>query len=348
MKEARCSLMAAVHPRVCGELGAPCRGWRHESGSSPRVRGTRGGDARRRGSGRFIPACAGNSLAQPIRSGASTVHPRVCGELHHLRSRLLGHARFIPACAGNSLQGDAGRYLVCGSSPRVRGTQLVGDLPADGGRFIPACAGNSSWVLSPLSRAAVHPRVCGELTQKPLLVALPFLVHPRVCGELHWGCAGVGCHSRFIPACAGNSRSRCCSGSCRTVHPRVCGELTSGVLSALRFIGSSPRVRGTRVSARLLRTRQRFIPACAGNSSARRRSCSFTTVHPRVCGELAFLRDYFARDNGSSPRVRGTHHERRRRRRELRFIPACAGNSRAPLGGQRVRPVHPRVCGELV
>ena len=55
------SSTAAVHPRVCGERLASCMRNVSVPGSSPRVRGTRRGRARRVRRGRFIPACAGNA-----------------------------------------------------------------------------------------------------------------------------------------------------------------------------------------------------------------------------------------------------------------------------------------------
>ena len=91
--------------------------------------------------------------------------------------------------------------------------------------------------------------------------------------------------------------------------------------------GSSPRVRGTpRLGRRALR-RGRFIPACAGNSSACRAATPSGTVHPRVCGELLGTSPNGAQIAGSSPRVRGT--------RNCRAV--CVAGV----------PVHPRVCGEL-
>ena len=52
------------------------------------------------------------------------------------------------------------------------------------------------------------------------------------------------------------------------------------------------------------------------------------TVHPRVCGEQFFLPHQPRLRNGSSPRVRGTATRGIEMGTELRFIPACAGNSR--------------------
>ena len=55
---------ASVHPRVCGELDRYTRFCALKTGSSPRVRGTRPRVRPRAGLGRFIPACAGNSMAR--------------------------------------------------------------------------------------------------------------------------------------------------------------------------------------------------------------------------------------------------------------------------------------------
>jgi len=68
------------HPRVRGEhdgLAVLCNGL---SGSSPRARGTLTPARLREGSGRVIPACAGNTMASPYSATASAGHPRVRGE----------------------------------------------------------------------------------------------------------------------------------------------------------------------------------------------------------------------------------------------------------------------------
>ncbi len=49
---------------------------------------------------------------------------------------------------------------------------------------------------------------------------------------------------------------------------------------------------------------------------------------------------------GSSPRVRGTPKIKEVATVKLRFIPACAGNTRPRADRHREGAVHPRVCGE--
>ena len=254
-----------VHPRVCGELTRPQLAPRDVGGSSPRVRGTRARYRISLPTRRFIPACAGNSGRRARALTARTVHPRVCGEL---RTPL----HFHPPTHG--------------SSPRVRGTRrrtLSRQQPV---RFIPACAGNSSKRTPISSTTPVHPRVCGELAPCLASVTTSAGSSPRVRGTRRERQRALG-RGRFIPACAGNSCSSCCSA--------VVGD------------GSSPRVRGTRASNPCASPRHRFIPACAGNSAYQIRARRGLPVHPRVCGELP------------GPNAHRRSHER--------FIPACAGNS---------------------
>ncbi|SIT84567.1 hypothetical protein SAMN05421849_2138 [Pontibaca methylaminivorans] len=110
--------------------------------------------------------------------------------------------------------------------------------------------------------------------------------------------------------------------------------------------GSSPRVRGTDQRRVKCHSQIRFIPACAGNSGAMTRSAPSCPVHPRVCGEQAYLGSQAVRSGGSSPRVRGTGKLADSVMGVERFIPACAGNSQRGSRYPECKPVHPRVCGE--
>ena len=181
-------------------------------GSSPRVRGTLAAGRTRFPSWRFIPACAGNTPWRPasITPPPVRVHPRVCGE----------HSRFFDPGLGWD-----------GSSPRVRGTLFAKTGFARYRRFIPACAGNTRRKIYPKSVCSVHPRVCGEHTTLCRECSVPPTVHPRVCGEHRPVAVVARCGNgssprvrgtrkqhadepqlrRFIPACAGNTRSRRCA-----------------------------------------------------------------------------------------------------------------------------------------
>ena len=110
--------------------------------------------------------------------------------------------------------------------------------------------------------------------------------------------------------------------------------------------GSSPRVRGTLRVAFRAGASARFIPARAGNARARRRRFNSHPVHPRACGErsMRYLQQLAA--SGSSPRVRGTIHNRINHVLRYRFIPARAGNALIRPTGAVGHSVHPRACGE--
>ncbi len=72
---------------------------------------------------------------------------------------------------------------------------------------------------------------------------------------------------RFIPACAGNTRTHMKKIFIPAVHPRVCGEHLCIVFPFILPSGSSPRVRGTRGHSLYRIYDERFIPACAGNTT---------------------------------------------------------------------------------
>ena len=168
---------------------------------------------------------------------------------------------------------------------------------------------------------------------------------PHVRGTHHLHRRGTA-EPRFIPACAGNTSGlrpvrRPCS-----VHPRMCGEHYGTGSGAPEEDGSSPHVRGTRLRPRPLQLELRFIPACAGNTAMPTASRSGTTVHPRMCGEHPGALTMACRSRGSSPHVRGTPRVVARRFDEVRFIPACAGNTSRPRLTSARRSVHPRMCGE--
>src|SRR5260370_13829420 len=111
-----------VHPRMRGE---------HDdlklyncafAGSSPHARGTQTHHPIPSTAGRFIPACAGNTLCRRQLLRSAPVHPRMRGE----------HAVNSP-----------GPQTASGSSPHARGTRDDYGHGVAGVRFIPACAGNT-------------------------------------------------------------------------------------------------------------------------------------------------------------------------------------------------------------
>ena len=192
-----------------------------------------------------------------------TDHPRVCGE----------HPAMVcttPAAPG--------------SSPRVRGTHLlICDCVRVRG-IIPACAGNTMPMFSPWRKPRDHPRVCGEHDIQLTVTQCAPGSSPRVRGTLH-GVAVGRAETGIIPACAGNTVVQPGVLLSEGDHPRVCGEHLAGMSGVSPAMGSSPRVRGTRVVQRVGQGIHGIIPACAGNTCACATTCPATRDHPRVCGE---------------------------------------------------------------
>jgi len=68
------------------------------------------------------------------------------------------------------------------------------------------------------------------------------------------------------------------------------------------------------------------IPACAGSSRSARHQCGGRRDHPCACGEQELPFAALVLLTGSSPRVRGTWHQRGQGQDLPGIIPACAGN----------------------
>ena len=254
---------SAVHPRSRGEHcptnGTPA----NANGSSPLARGAHPDREDAQADPRFIPARAGSTPRPPIRSGASSVHPRSRGE-HQSGMKL--HVRSS------------------GSSPLARGARGRPAGWPGSGRFIPARAGSTNASPTTAPSAAVHPRSRGE--HKGRLSAEPYrvrfiparagstprksafrvlsAVHPRSRGEhpscdqttpsspgsspLARGAHGrrdLACHiRRFIPARAGSTPWARVRTVSTAVHPRSRGEHSFRNGATSLSAGSSPLARG--------------------------------------------------------------------------------------------------------
>jgi len=133
---------------------------------------------------------------------------------------------------------------------------------------------------------------------------------------------------RFIPAGAGNTASLPLErwGVNRFI-PAGAGNTGLMLFDHLAAVGSSPRVRGIRGLAAVLRDLPRFIPAGAGNTATAGRPVFLSPVHPRGCGEYGFSQVKDELIGGSSPRVRGIRQSFFLFGECGRFIPAGAGNT---------------------
>ena len=191
----------------------------------------------------IIPACAGNSASGPHGTVHLRDHPRVCGE-----QRLMALLK----------------QSVLGSSPRVRGTEIVCHLICRSVGIIPACAGNRTNNSGCLRAPRDHPRVCGEQPETCKPPTTPLGSSPRVRGTATLD-AAASAFLGIIPACAGNSAPSLQNRFAPRDHPRVCGEQVVGQI--------------------LLGIAEGIIPACAGNSRKRLLKHPEWWDHPRVCGE---------------------------------------------------------------
>jgi len=178
------------------------------------------------------------------------LHPRICGEHHREQVEFRDHH---------------------GSSPRMRGTRRRHCAHTMTTRFIPAHAGNTPVRNVNRGDKAVHPRACGEHVVGGGLRGGIGGSSPRMRGtpRLH---ARRRTGRRFIPAHAGNTNL--VKGALRLtpVHPRACGEHKNDRRHPFPAVGSSPRMRGTRLMNEAFMDRLRFIPAHAGNTSRSHRS----------------------------------------------------------------------------
>ena len=310
---------------MCGEHAASDFSIALTRGSSPRVRGTQGepGDLRR--------AAAGSS-------------PRVRGTQYPI-GRVAVVPGIIPACAGNTY--NLSCFLSIGwDHPRVCGEHALGDhvaLQVLG--IIPACAGNTPSEWQDHVDGRDHPRVCGEHTPETPLTDEELGSSPRVRGtQMPPGPPKP--QPRIIPACAGNTEAAVDDEIVSRDHPRVCGEHAEHdpIVSAVR--GSSPRVRGTPTAMMCVSPMMGIIPACAGNTSRMRSRVQAPRDHPRVCGEHKGGQSFDCRQQGSSPRVRGTPDGFLVRQIPAGIIPACAGNTVPVARFFGLLQDHPRVCGE--
>ena len=148
---------------------------------------------------------------------------------------------------------------------------------------------------------------------------------PLARGTPRWLCAGDN-HQRFIPAGAGNTCSYSASIRVPTVHPRWRGEHALLIARPRSFA--------------------RFIPAGAGNTPQTTQHPKEPPVHPRWRGEHVANRWLRRSVIGSSPLARGTPLADSKRLKQVRFIPAGAGNTFCRMAHWITSPVHPRWRGE--
>ena len=111
-------------------------------------------------------------------------------------------------------------------------------------------------------------------------------------------------------------------------------------------LGSSPRMRGTRLASSNTCSNMRIIPADAGNTHHLPSIDTTGGDHPRGCGEHRKIDGLYRHTQGSSPRMRGTPPVRIVPASMTGIIPADAGNTFSFPSSYGVHGDHPRGCGE--
>ena len=211
---------------------------------------------------RIIPARAGPTARRCCPCVGRADHPRSCGANFHDNSR------------------NAQPF---GSSPLVRGQQVLGFVPPGRVRIIPARAGPTQVLRITTHPMADHPRSCGanrvsqhscsaKLGSSPLvrgqLVRLVMIltvvrIIPARAGPTPGAVVEEWCDSDHPRSCGANlhmQRIISVSGD----HPRSCGANSVKQLLNRKATGSSPLVRGQRLRHGVQRPDRRIIPARAG------------------------------------------------------------------------------------
>ena len=131
-----------------------------------------------------------------------------------------------------------------------------------------------------------------------------------------------------------------------TVDPRSRGEDRRAAISRARRAGRSPLTRGRPLPKRVVDLRPRSIPAHAGKTSSRSRSCTSGRVDPRSRGEDQIKSATGNRGTGRSPLTRGRRCRRPKGLLPCGSIPAHAGKTCRSPGAGPWRRVDPRSRGE--
>ena len=166
----------------------------------------------------------------------------------------------------------------------MRGKRVVEFFRADLARLIPAHAGKTPHPPFSTRRAEAHPRACGENAEPPAESWRVAGSSPRMRGKLCWAWASRSSRG-LIPAHAGKTLRRVQLTIQDEAHPRACGENPAMNASANGLVGSSPRMRGKRVTTSRHLTYFRLIPAHAGKTLGSTIIRDSSRAHPRACGE---------------------------------------------------------------
>ena len=171
-------------------------------------------------------------------------HPRGCGE---------HKSRYTPPDP------------ILGSSPRMRGAP-TGSCPRTAwSGIIPADAGSTPLPEDMVFRERDHPRGCGEHSHSVGVRRRTRGSSPRMRGAQPHQRQGRH-RRRIIPADAGSTQLGNQNRTASKDHPRGCGEHQASSSRVSSVLGSSPRMRGARLSCASAWGPARILPADAGST----------------------------------------------------------------------------------
>ena len=147
--------------------------------------------------------------------------------------------------------------------PRVCGEPFdVEVVLVPAGVYPRVCGGTVSISVPRSGTGGLSPRVRGN-RNSGYCFRCGIEVYPRVCGGTLTARVTLGA-TRVYPRVAGEPALRLCVSNASKVYPRVCGGTSVILRVNHRLAGLSPRVRGNPTPDTAAPSRNRSIPACAG------------------------------------------------------------------------------------
>ena len=157
--------------------------------------------------------------------------------------------------------------------------------------IIPAHAGLTATRTVRCSRSRDHPRACGAHYNDEILMGSNSGSSPRMRGSPK-SSSQTHLRTGIIPAHAGLTIMCILIPIQLRDHPRACGAHDQFTIKLISAMGSSPRMRGSRLARRQSSAAQGIIPAHAGLTLDTPDRFYRARDHPRACG--AHIERYFS------------------------------------------------------
>ena len=218
-----------------------------------------------------------------------------------------------------------------GLSPRGRGKQSQSLLRRRAEGSIPAWAGETGASPPRGGQSAVYPRVGGGNLLLNQAGLRDLGLSPRGRGK-RVAARQLSSITWSIPAWAGETGGRPPVVQHYLVYPRVGGGNFRPQFRRRPPLGLSPRGRGKPNRRKLVKTRERSIPAWAGETRNPGAFCRSGEVYPRVGGGNYLPAGVEAVLEGLSPRGRGKRTPTVTFHISRRSIPAWAGETASSCG----------------